>query len=156
MKLVHYIRPTSRITIKVQHEAAEPYSASVIYRVTDSAKGSNFDEALRLLRKGGGLLVHSPIIIGRGAAQRRERIQSVIDKGAVVISCDTILESQPRIAHNRVSDEKREAAFKYWQDHSLTHKQVADLAGIPYGTMYHWWQKDYARPRREPGRPRKK
>lgn len=155
MKLVHYIRETSRIPIKAQRNAAEPYRDAIKAEIVDKASGSQFDQALQMVRKGNGLLVHSPIIIGRGAGQRRERVQAIIDKGAAVVSCDTVLESQPRIAHNRTPDEKRKAAFKYWQNHDLPHKQVAKLAGIPYGTMRDWWHKDYPRPRREPGRPRK-
>ena len=155
MKLIHYIRETSRIPVRTQRKAAEPYRDSIADEVVDGAKGSRFDDALKLLRRGNGLLVYSAAIIGRGAAQRRERVKAVIDKGSVVVSCDTVMESEPKSAHNKTPDDVRDNAFKYWQNHALSNKQVADLAGIPYGTMRHWWHDEFPRPRREPGRPRK-
>lgn len=156
MKLIHYIRETARTPARTQRRAAEPYRDSIADEVVDGAKGSRFGDALKLLRRGNGLLVYSAAIIGRGAAQRRERVKSVIGKGSVVVGCDTIMESEPKSAHNKTPDDVRENAFKYWQNHELSNKQVAELAGLPYGTMRHWWHGEFPRPRREPGRPKKK
>lgn len=155
MKLVHYIRETARITAATQRREAEPYRDSIVHEVVDGTGGNKFDDALQLLRRGSGLLVYSAAIIGRGPVQRHERLKAVINKGAVVVTCDAIMEAGSKSVHNRTPDDVRERAFKYWSNDDLTNKQVQDLAGVPYITMRGWWHKEFPRKPRKPGRPRK-
>ena len=156
MKLVHYIRETARVTAATQRREAEPYRDSIVHEIVDGAGGRKFDDALQLLRRGSGLLVYSAAIIGRGPVQRHERLKAVINKGAVVVTCDAIMELGRKSVHNRTPDDVRERAWKYWSNHSLTNKQVEELSGVNYITMRGWWHDKHPRPPRKPGRPRKK
>ena len=153
MKLVHYIRETARTPIRDQRKAAEQHRENNVHEVIEGYKGATFDDVLKLLRRGSGVVVHSFKILARGKLQQKERAQQIADRGAYLLSCELAVSKESRIAHNRTPDEVRERAFEFWQRNDLTNRQVEDLAGIPYGTMRHWWQNDHPRKYARFGRP---
>lgn len=59
-----------------------------------------------------------------------------------------------RGGHNRVSDDDRAEALKFWQDHDLSVDQLVKYTGRSYSTLRNWFAEEYPRPDKR-GRPAK-
>ena len=55
---------------------------------------------------------------------------------------------------NRVSDEHREKAFKFWKDDNLSVEQLVEYTGYSYSTWRNWFADEHIRKDKR-GRPRK-
>lgn len=175
MKRIRYIRPTKRRPEAHQRAATdhlEPFAIDIVHGDQDRT----FKNALKILKAENALVIQDFHTLARNRATICDMIQQVFAKGAYIQTADNELhkpeceasliaglmtggglteERRERIAHNRISDEQRELAFKYWQDHELKNAAVARLAGIQYQTMKRWWQAEYPRPLEKAGRPKK-
>jgi|GEM_PF-5404405 len=174
MKLIRYIRGTTR------HPAARQLAATdrdgIAMTVVEGEQGRTWETALKVAKPGNGILIDSLETLGRKATTRAVRLEAARAKGvSIVIAEDDSTHSpeaipslitglrsglkrdpNPRVAHNRIDDEARAAAFRFWQDHDLDNHAVARLAGISYAAMRRWWQAECPRPLRRPGRKRKR
>lgn len=175
MKRIRYIRPTARRPEAHQRAATdhlEPFAIDIV----EGDQDRTFANALKILKAENALVVQDMHTFGRRKDTICDRVQAVFKKGAFIEDADGNLhkpeceasllagimtggglsdEKRERIAHNRISDEKRALAFKYWQDHELSNAAVARLAGVSYQSMRRWWQVEYPRPLEKAGRPKK-
>ncbi len=174
MKRIRYIRPTKRRPEAHQRAATdhlEPFAIDIV----EGDQGRSFATALKVLKRGNAIVVQDLHTFARRRDTICDMISRIFAKGALIETADNTLhepeceasliaglmtggglteEKRDRIAHNRISDEQRALAFKYWQDHDLNNQAVARLAGIQYQTMRRWWQTEHPRTGR-PGRPKK-
>jgi len=174
MKIIRYIRPTSRWT--QAHQERETDFEDIAFTVVEGVDGLTFDNAVRMLRRGNVLLVQDLNVFARRRDTICERVRAVFSKGASIVvgsgkeftpdQEDPLIEGimtggylvkepKQRVAHNRIDDERRAKAFEYWQQKDLTNAQVERLSGISYQTMFKWWQAEFPREQRK-GRPRSK
>ncbi len=172
IKLVLYVRPVARWPIAKQLRELENWD--VTSTVIEGRDGGTLAEALRVLRSGRGLLVHSLRVISRSRKTIAATMQSVFDQKCVVVERDGfiydkdnaeaalrgLLGGQPfreidvaqHGGHNRIDDETRAKALEFWQDHGMSNASVEKQAGIPYATMRGWWQEEFPRETKR-GRP---
>jgi hypothetical protein len=172
MKRIRYIRPTKRRPEAHQRAATdhlEPFAITIVHGEQDRT----FKNALKILKAGNALTIQDLHTLARRRDTICDMVSQIFAKGAFIETADGSLhkpaceasliagimtggcltvEQRERIVHNRIDDEKRALAFKYWQDHSLSNEAVARLAEIQYQTMRKWWQKDFPRPLEKPGR----
>lgn len=172
MKRIRYIRPTKRRPVAHQERATEhlePFAITIVH----GEGGRTFENALKILKKGNALVVQDLHTLARRRDTICDMVCRVFSKGALIEDasgnlhkpeCEASLiagittgghltsEQRERIAHNRISDERRAFAFKYWRDHSLSNAAVARLAELQYQIMRKWWQDDYPRPFEKVGR----
>jgi len=172
MKLILYIRATTRRTVAQQIEATK--RKGIALTVIEGEQGRTYDTAIKVGKPGNGILLDSLETLGRKITTRIARLEAAAAKGLhIVIAEDESThapqqipsliaglrsgvkrERPPRVAHNRIGETGREAAFRYWQDHGIDNHAVERLAGVSYASMRRWWQKDYPRPLQRPGRKR--
>ncbi len=175
MKRIRYIRPTARRPELHQANATEhlePFAITIV----EGDQGRTFSNALKILKAENALVIQDLHTLARKRVTICDMISQVFAKGAFIETSDNTLhkpeceasllagimtggtlndETRERIVHNRIDDEQRALAFKYWQDKDLNNQAVARLAGISYQTMRRWWQKDYPR-EGQVGRPKKR
>jgi hypothetical protein len=174
MRLIRYIRPTSRRSIDDQITATDRFK--VHFTVVDGEDDRDFATALKILNKGNGLLIEGFHILGRRRDTVCERVKQIFAKGANIVDADgdihppsyekTLIkalqargvtvkgtEPRPRVAHNRIDDETRKEAKRLWtqkQFSRMTNADIAEEIGVSVVTLNQWFG-----PRgRRAGRPR--
>lgn len=133
------------------------------------------EDLVRLCRPGRTLELDSLDQLGRGTDERVTTARRVFKLGASIRVGDILVtadqadililgmqsrrrkldpkEAAKRGGHNRISDEVRAEALKYWKDHNLTVAQLEKLTGRNYSTLWQWFARTHPRPDRR-GRPR--
>lgn len=151
MKAIHYIRPTSRVTLDQQRKSAGPYRDGISAEVVG---GDKFDDALKMLRRGNCLLVHDLATLGRGEKQRQQRIDAVIAKGSYIVTCNGLGRDERRAAHNRTDPETLEKAKAMWtgdEYRQMTNGKIAEAVGLSVVTLH----REFGPRGRDAGRPKK-
>ena len=174
MKLIRYIRATSRSSVADQIAATERDGIRIT--IVEGEPDSTFADALKQLKRGNGLLIEGFHVLGRKRDTVCERVRQVFAKGGNIVDADgdihapayekTLIkalktrgvtvngrEPRPRVAHNRTDDDTRKAAKRLWtqkQFARMTNKDIAEEIGVSTWTLRHWFG-----PRgRKAGRPR--
>jgi len=170
MKLIAYIRPTVRRPAKDQVAALKPHAPT--FTVIDGQDGRDWSTALKMIKRGNGLLIEDIGTLGRRFDTRRERIEAVAAKGASIALADGSVHGPdcapsivagmrepksdaPRVAHNATPDHVLVEAERIWTGEayrSMTNGQVADAVGLSIPTLTRKFGK---RGIRKAGRPRK-
>lgn len=170
MKLIAYIRPTARRPAKDQAAALKPHAPAFI--VIDGQDGRDWSTALKMLRRGNGLVIENIGTLGRRYDTRVERIEAVAGKGASIVLADGSIHGPdcapsivagmsapksdaPRVAHNRTDDDTLAEAKRLWtgrEFRAMTNGQIAEAVGLSIPTLTRYFG---ARGIRKAGRPRK-
>lgn len=174
MKLIRYIRPTSRWTVAHQERATG--HREIAFTIVEGRDRMSFDTVLKMLKPGNGVLVENLQAFARRRDSICDRLKAIFAKRAVVVDAKgniyapeheaiiveavmtggySVKEPKKRVAHNRIDDETRAKALELWKRKDLTNKQVSELAGVAYPTMFKWFQAEYPREQQR-GRPRKR
>lgn len=178
MKLIRYIRPTSRRSTAWQRSVTE--RAGIALDVIEGDQGRDWNTALKMLKSGNGLLAAEPETLGRKIETRARRVQEVAAKGAWIILADggehspeaaaNLIDwmraggdrdkpAEPRVAHNRTPDDVMIEAQRYWtqkQFSRMTNGEVAAAVGLSVPTLTRAFgpRSQYIETR--PGRPKKR
>ena len=178
MKLIRYIRPTARRPLKWQRSVTE--RDGIAFDVIEGEQGRTWETALKLLKRGNGLLAAEPETLGRKIETRARRVQEVADKGAWIILADggehspeaaaNLIDwmraggdrdkpAEPRVAHNKTPDDVMAEAELMWtqaQFARMTNGEIAKAVGLSIPTLTRALgpRSQYIETR--PGRPKKR
>lgn len=170
MKLIRYIRPTARRSTARQRAVTDREGIAI--DVIEGDQGRTWETALKLLKRGNGLLIEDIATLGRRYDTRVERIKAVAAKGASIVLADGSVHGpecapsivaglqaprsdEPRVAHNKTDDETLAEAKRLWTGRAykaMTNGQIAEAVGLSIPTLTRYFGK---RGVRKPGRPRK-
>jgi len=174
MKIIRYIRPTTRRTVAHQMHATERDDVATTV-IEDDDNVCAFESSLmRKLRRGYTVLVQDLNTFGRKREMVCERLGQLFAKGVSVLDGNGVLYApecgdavisafrdgrrtesvRARIPHNKATEADKQRALWYWQQTELTNEQVEERAGFTYAAMHSWFGEMYPRNQRR-GRPRK-
>lgn len=172
MKIIRYIRPTSRWT--KAHQERETDYEDIAYTVVEGVDGLTFDDAVDMLRRGNVLLVQDLNVFARRRDTICDRVRAVFAKGAGILVGSgreftpdqeepliegimtggyLVREPKQRVAHNKIDPEKLEAAKEMWlgdEFKRMTNDEVAKATGVSKVTMH----REFGPRGRKAGRPK--
>lgn len=178
MKLIRYIRPTARRSTSWQRAVTE--RNGIALDVIEGLDGRDWNTALKMLKRGNGLLAAEPETLGRKIETRARRVREVADRGAWIILADggehspeaaaNLIDwmraggdrdkpAEPRVAHNRTPDDVMAEAKRLWtqqQYQRMTNGEIATAVGLSIPTLTRAFgpRSQYIETR--PGRPKKR
>lgn len=157
MKLIRYIRPTARRTIAWQQSVTE--RDGIAFDVIEGDQGRTWETALKMLKRGNGLLTAEPETLGRKIETRARRVREIASKGAWIILADggehspeaaaNLIEwmqaggdrersAKQRVAHNKTDAATLAEGKRYWtqkQFKRMTNSEVAEACGLSTATL---------------------
>lgn len=178
MKLIRYIRPTSRRSTAWQRAVTEREGIAI--DVIEGDQGRTWETALKLLKRGNGLLAAEPETLGRKIETRARRVQEVAAKGAWIILAyggehspeaaeglidwmraggDRDKPPEPRVAHNRTPANVMAEAERMWTGASfgrMTNGEIAAAVGLSIPTLTRAFGPRSRYIETRPGRPKQR
>jgi len=171
MRIIRLIMPTQRNSEARQRRTTDHMGA-------DETVVGDVEKLIAWCRKGRTVAIDDIKTFARRTDQRVEIVRRIFERGALIATADGLLvgpehaeiliagmssskrvlapeDAAKRGGHNRVPDEERDEAKKYWLDHELSVAQLEEYTGRPYSTLRNWFNAEHPRPDKR-GRPRKR
>lgn len=135
------------------------------------------DELLRQLRPGRTVTIDHVKMFARKTSDRIDIVRKIFAVGCDIVTAsgakltpdqeDIVVElmtankrtlsakeASKRGGWNKVDDEERQRALKFWLDNKLSVEQLVEYTGYSYSTLRNWFAEEYPRKDKR-GRPRK-
>lgn len=171
MRIIRLIMPTKGNSEARQRRATDHMGA-------DETVVGDVEKLIAWCRKGRVVAIDEIKTFARRTDERVSIVERVFERGAQIATADgTVIgpehahiliagmQSSRRVldpedaakcgGHNRVPDEKRAEALKFWLDNGLSVAQLVEYTGYSYSTLRNWFADEHPRDDKR-GRPPKR